>query len=112
MPKTARTSAHLQRFHRFEFTHGRIDFIMDDPGRYRFHNCCILLCGKGDDDFLSSGEMKLARFRGNLNLAALFCPRCGTPRRFTWPQSEEPTFAELIKAVTEAKFPPNVLASQ
>lgn len=112
MLETAKTSVVLQQFHRFEFTHGPIDFIMDGPGRYRFYHGCMLLGGKGDNDRFSSGEMKLARFGNNLNLAMLFCPRCGTQRGFTWPQSEEPTFNELVEAVTEAKFPPNILASQ
>jgi len=107
MPETAKTPVVLQQFHRFEFTHGPIDFIMDGPGRYRFYHGCMLVSGKGDNNPFSSEEMKLARF-GN-NLAKLFCHRCDTPRGFTWPQSEKPTFSDLAEAIQQGVFPPNIL---
>ena len=107
MPETAKTPIVLQRFHRFEFTRCPIDFIMDGPGTYQFYHGCMLVGGKGDDDLFSSGEMKLARFRNNL--ATLFCPRCGTQRGFTWPQSEKPTFSDLVEAVQQGILPPNIL---
>ena len=109
MPETVKAPVVLQQFHRFEFTHGPIDFIKDGPGKYRFYHGCILVSGKGDDDLSSSGEMKLARFGDNLNLAKLFCPRCGTPRGFMWPQSEEPTFSDLAEAIQQGILPPNIL---
>lgn len=115
MQETARIFPFLQQFHRFEFKHGPIDLMIDAADRYRFLHSCTILGGETKKEpnlyrDARSGEMNIARF--GKNLASLSCPRCGTRWGFTWPSSEKPTFTELIKAVTEGKFPPNILASQ